>query len=335
MLLDALNSREPRLRALASRALVDLRAKPDALMPSLLRQLQGGRPEVWPDVMNVLAGLGDAALPGLIRALGLKEVRPRAAAILARLGPSAKEAVPALIRAAQSGDPLARHEALLALGAIGPAAVAAVPVAVKSLEDVDPNVRYSACYALGKIGPPAMAASDPLRQVLSDSDPFLSLVAAWALARIAPDCSDTVPKSVPLLIRAGRPGTDDPPGGRQFVALHRAQRQERRSGPEEDHPRRPQRVGPRHGGRGPAIGAGVKGPPLPPGEGRGEGNRQSTSPEAESVAARPHPLPLSQRERGSHSHLHHLLILRHGDVPALRRAELLGQGQRRLLLRRG
>ena len=80
------------------------------------------------------------------------------------------------------------------------------PAAVKALQDLDPNVRYSACYALGRIGPPALAAKAPLQQVLTDSDPFLSLVAAWALARVAPDCSDTVPKSVPLLVRA----LDDP-----------------------------------------------------------------------------------------------------------------------------
>jgi HEAT repeat protein len=202
MLLDGLKSREPRLRAMAGRALVDLRPEPEVLMPSLLELLQNGNPEVRPDVMNVLGGLGEAAVPGLIKALEMKEVRPRAAAILARLGPGAKEAVPALIRAAQCTDPLARHEALLALGAIGPAAKAAVPAAVKALQDLDPNVRYTACYALGKIGPPAQAAKAPLQEILGDADPFLGLVAAWALARIAPDCSDTAPKAVPLLVRA-------------------------------------------------------------------------------------------------------------------------------------
>ena len=228
MLLEALKSREPRLRAMASRALVDLRTEPDAVMPSLMQLLaQAASRRSGPDVMNVLAGLGDAGLPGLIKALELKEVRPRAAAILARLGPAAKEAVPALIRAVQADDPLARHEALLALGAIGPAAKAAVPAAVKALQDLDPNVRYSACYALGKIGPPAMAAKDPLQQVLTDSDPFLSLVAAWALARIAPDCADTVPKSVPLLIRRWTTRADDSPGGRQFVALPRGRKPSR------------------------------------------------------------------------------------------------------------
>ena len=209
MLLDALGSREPRLRAMASRALVDLRADPDVLMPPLMKLLRNGRPEVVPDVLNVLAGLGERGRPRADPGDGheeLKEARPRAAAILARFGPTAKAAVPALIQAVQSGDPLARHEALLALGAIGPASKAAVPAAVKALQDLDPNVRYSACYALGKIGPPAMAAKAPLQQVLADSDPFLSLVAAWALARIDPDCTDTAPKSVPLLIRA----LDDP-----------------------------------------------------------------------------------------------------------------------------
>ncbi len=205
MLLGALGSREPRLRAMASRALVDLRADPDVLMPQLMKLLRSSKPDVAPDVLNVLASRGEAAIPGLIEVLEVKELKeshPRAAAILARFGPNAKAAVPALIQVVQSGDPLTRHEALLALGAIGPAAKSAVPAAVKALQDLDPNVRYSACYALGKMGPPAMAAKPPLQQVLADSDPFLSLVAAWALARIDPDCSDTAPKSVPLLMRA-------------------------------------------------------------------------------------------------------------------------------------
>ncbi len=206
MLLDALKSREPRLRAMASRALLDLRPEPEAVMPALTQLLDKGKPEVRPDVLNVLAGLGQPALPGMIKALEYKETRPRAAAMLARLGTQAKEAVPALIRAAQCDDPLARHEALLALGAIGPAARAAVPAAVKAMQDLDPNVRYSACYALGKMGRTAMAAKEPLQQMLADSDPFLSLVSAWALARIDPDCADTAPKSVPLLTAA----LDDP-----------------------------------------------------------------------------------------------------------------------------
>ena len=94
MLLEALKSREPRLRAMASRALVDLRTEPDAVLPSLMQLLQGGRPEVRPDVMNVLAGLGDAGVPGLVKALELKEVRPRAAAILPASGRRPKRPCP-------------------------------------------------------------------------------------------------------------------------------------------------------------------------------------------------------------------------------------------------
>jgi HEAT repeat protein len=202
MLLDALGSREPRLRAMASRALGDLHVDPALLMPTLLKLLDRPRGENVSEVLNVLAGLGEPAVPGLVKALNFKEAQPKAAAMLARIGPAAKAATPALIEVVQTGDPIARHEALLALGAIGPAAKAVVPTAIKALQDSDPNVRYSACYALGKIGPPALAARDALQKQLADNDSFLSLVSAWALARIDPDCSDTAPKSVPLLIQA-------------------------------------------------------------------------------------------------------------------------------------
>jgi HEAT repeat protein len=187
---------------MASRALASLHADPALLMPAVMRLLESGDPETVPEVLNVLAGMGEAAVPGLIKALDIKDARPAAAAILARLGPAAQAAVPALIEVLQSAEPTARHEALLAIGAIGPAAHAAVPAAIKAMQDADPNVRYAACYALGKIGPPAAAAKPFLQQQMAADDPFLSLVSIWALARIEPDCSDTAPKSVPLLIRA-------------------------------------------------------------------------------------------------------------------------------------
>ena len=197
-------------------------------MPSLTQLLRSGRPEVRPDVMNVLAGLGEAGRARTVKALELKEVRPRAAAILARFGPAAKEAVPALIRTVQSDDPLTRHEALLALGAIGPAAKAAVPAAVKALQDLDPNVRYSACYALGKIGPPAMAAKAPLQQVLSR---LRSVPLAGRRLGLGADRSRLHRHGAEIGAAvdpgAGRPGADDSPGGRHLVAMPGAAGQDR------------------------------------------------------------------------------------------------------------
>src|SRR5262249_40159735 len=56
--------------------------------------------------------------------------RIRAALLLAKLGPDAKKAVPALVRALDDKDPFIRDAAASALGRIGPAAKEAAPACI-------------------------------------------------------------------------------------------------------------------------------------------------------------------------------------------------------------
>jgi len=201
-LAELLKDENERFRTAAAEALVDLDPDPEISRPVLKKVMDGASPEVLDAVMDVMAGLGEKVVPRLIEALQVKDARLRAAAIIARIGPPARAAVPALIDALGDENSETRNEVLFALGAIGPAAEAAVPAITKALRDPDMNVRYAACYALSQIGPAALPAESELAANLGGADQFLATASACALARIHPDCAQTAPKSVPVLIKA-------------------------------------------------------------------------------------------------------------------------------------
>ena len=75
---------------------------------------------------------------------------------MGRIGPTAKEAVPALIIALEDESWRVRPRAAQALGEIGSAAKEAVPALITALKDR--LVRDSAVFALGKIGAAAIPA---------------------------------------------------------------------------------------------------------------------------------------------------------------------------------
>lgn len=193
---------DPRRRAAAVQALVDLDPDPEISRPIIKKVMDGADPEVLDAILDTVAGLGEKALPRMIEALKHEKVRARAAAVIARIGPSAEAAVPALTEALGDDSPETRNEVLFALAAVGPGAEAAVPEVTKALKDPDMNVRYSACYTLGKIGPAATSAEAALQKNLAGADQFLATASAWALARIHPDCPEIAQKSVPVLIKA-------------------------------------------------------------------------------------------------------------------------------------
>ena len=97
------------------------------------------------------------AIPALIRALRDKEgrVHVEASWALSRIGP---EAVPALVVALQDKDARARQAAIGSLSQIGLASRLALPELVQRLEDTDEPVRNSAAYALSTLGLPGVFA---------------------------------------------------------------------------------------------------------------------------------------------------------------------------------
>src|SRR5439155_8038 len=92
--------------------------------------------------------------------------RGRAAEALGRIGPAAKEAVPALARAMKDKDEVSvRAAAAEALGRVG---AAAVPELIEALKGKDAGQRALAAGALGRIGPGAKEAVPALEKVLDD-----------------------------------------------------------------------------------------------------------------------------------------------------------------------
>ncbi|MCX7854524.1 MAG: HEAT repeat domain-containing protein [Anaerolineae bacterium] len=156
------------------------------------------RSPYWADrkyAVMALEKLGPAAreaIPALTRVLedGTPDVRGRAVRALGDIGP---EAIPALTLALGDGDPRIRKSAIWELGKIGPDAV---PILTELLWDEDPEIRRHAVWALGDIGREGVPG---LIQALRDEDPDVRWAAAWTLGEIGPKAEDAVPALIEAL----------------------------------------------------------------------------------------------------------------------------------------
>ena len=141
-------------------------------------------------------------MPALIKRLwdDMPSVRSAAAEALGRIGPDAKQAVPALIAALSDDEQEdALHSAAAeALGLIGPAAKAAVPILKKRLEHPDPYVRVCAALALWKIDKDKSGAA-VVTAGLNDRNFRTRVVAAEAAWHL-----DKNARAVPLLLEVLR-----------------------------------------------------------------------------------------------------------------------------------
>jgi hypothetical protein len=86
---------------------------------------------------EALARIGPSSVPPVTAMLSDPDpaIRARSAAILARIGPDARDAVPELTALLADSDPFVQKEAARALGQIGPEAAAAVPSLVRAAAD--------------------------------------------------------------------------------------------------------------------------------------------------------------------------------------------------------
>jgi HEAT repeat protein len=200
LLVGALKSPDPKVRSGAVRALLELDPPSELTAPALVAALSDADPEVLANVADAAAAQGERMVPRLIRGLENPKLKKVAVMVVQRIGPDAKGAVPAMIKALEADqDGEFRTEVNFAFGAVGPGASAAVPALMKALSDRDNRVVYSACYALGKIGPEAGKEDlAPLRNQLNSPDPMTRLVAALALVEILPDDLEIARQTVPL-----------------------------------------------------------------------------------------------------------------------------------------
>jgi len=151
---------------------------------------------------------------------------------LARLGPAASDALPALQQALKSHDPTSRLWARFAIAKItedepthlpefvkalgnkkgifpgmasaalagfGRNATAAVPLLIAELREDNAEYRWSAAGALANIGPEAFEAVPELTRLLADPDEKVRWYSAWALGEIGSAAEPAILALVGLL----------------------------------------------------------------------------------------------------------------------------------------
>ncbi|MBL7220654.1 MAG: HEAT repeat domain-containing protein [Phycisphaerae bacterium] len=120
---------------------------------------------------DALAGMGFAAVPGLIKALGGRDPEglKQAIGILGKAGPSAKAAIPLLVKMLDNDD--LHLDALEALGGMMPASKS---VLIEMLQDTDPVRRKQGAHALGSGGRRSQSAIADLIKALSGKCPRTS-----------------------------------------------------------------------------------------------------------------------------------------------------------------
>jgi HEAT repeat protein len=169
-----------------------------AAVPALTQALDDPVGAVTFNAAEALGRIGMPAVPALVSRLENEHFRTLAASILGEMGPTAKDAVPALVRLLDVADRATATEALIALASIGPAAKDAVPVLLKKFADPNFELRPGAAYALTKIG--ATEAIPRLQQTVKTTDnERLRMACAWALVQFEPANEEYVRLALPGL----------------------------------------------------------------------------------------------------------------------------------------
>jgi HEAT repeat protein len=173
---------DPGVRSRAAEALGAVGPKASGAVPALARALDDDTTRSA--ALGALAQLGSAASPALDALLGELE-GPRAeglggAGVREALAGLGSAVIPPLVSRAQGPDPQLRVRAIATLAAMGPGAVSALPALSKALEDPEPTVRRAAVEALRSMGAAAAPAVPALAALLADDG--LRVAAAEALA---------------------------------------------------------------------------------------------------------------------------------------------------------
>jgi HEAT repeat protein len=108
--------------------------------------------------------------------------------VLARLGPLAKDALPALREVGRDSDWNNRTFAFSAIAGIGPEEKD-IPLLIRALADKQRNVRIQAARGLGNLGLPSKDAIGALRNSLHDEDEAVRKIVSAALMKIDPQAA--------------------------------------------------------------------------------------------------------------------------------------------------
>jgi HEAT repeat protein len=198
-LTQALDDRSPAVRAAAADALGWIGEEAAPTVAKLRCRLADYHPRVRvcsARALWLITGDASAAVPVLSATLR-ESVCWEAALALGAMGPSASNAVPALIDMLKREKvPRALRETPVSALALGQIGMPSVPGLIDTLANPEPRVRTSAALALGFVGGKALEATKGLVKLLSDSDPDARRAATLALGVIDPARKELVPALV-------------------------------------------------------------------------------------------------------------------------------------------
>jgi HEAT repeat protein len=199
VLLDALKSTDPGVRAAAPPVIALLGTKAKPALPALSEALKDKELDVKLAAVFALGDLGPVAkgtADDLLALTGDKDfflLEPFVGSALANLGDGV---LPALTKALADQAPARRRVSASALAAMGVRAAPASEALAKALAHDDPATRQLAARALGKIGPDAKATVPSLEKTLTDKVPAVRIEAALSTWLIMQDA-----KHVGVLIK--------------------------------------------------------------------------------------------------------------------------------------
>lgn len=161
-------------------ALGELKEKARPAVPRLAEMLSVEKPSdtdamIRDDVIQTLGRIGPSAaeaVPALVRAMekpgkyGVRSILET----LDRIGSAARAAAPAVCRVLKSGSDNERAAAAQTLGALRASGTETVAALVAALRDPSEHVRLKAVYALDSLGPAAKAAVPELRRLLGEGE---------------------------------------------------------------------------------------------------------------------------------------------------------------------
>ena len=202
-LAKALKDSNPIVRTCSAEALAAIGANAKSAGPALVGALKDDVPNARLAVAIACVKVGSPAPAVAVLAEFLNGGSPRvgAAQALAEIGPAAKPAVPALVKALKARNEKVREHSALALGAIGPTAAAeAVGPLAAALTDEQIDVRVAAAKALARMGPKAADVIPDLVRALRKAQDRVRLAAAEALKALGPKAAPAAADLVEALM---------------------------------------------------------------------------------------------------------------------------------------